>query len=207
MKMEIVFKDGRKETFDSVASFNVTEEQTAKKECNSFMIASIPVEGMLFEVNPLEIDRRKFEKPRSDPRQEVTRLIIMEAFTEVDKYPEKYASPFYTLIPEKNWNGSKTVEELRTYANDLGGLVANWIEQAMEWAQQISKGKSWEAICNKPDNSKWLRIIVWKNGYFRLVGSSRNFFGGNPASLVNFSDYDSYDRVDETVPLVVLKKK
>ena len=32
MKLEIVFKDGRKETFDGVVSFNVTEEQITKKK-------------------------------------------------------------------------------------------------------------------------------------------------------------------------------
>ena len=31
MKLEIVFKDGRKETFDGVVSFNVTEEQITKE--------------------------------------------------------------------------------------------------------------------------------------------------------------------------------
>ena len=94
MKLEIVFKDGRKETFDSVASFNVTEEKTANEECHASDVAQSPTEGKLFEVNPLGIDRSKFEKSMSDKRQEWTRQIIQEAFAEVDKYHEKYDLQF-----------------------------------------------------------------------------------------------------------------
>ena len=194
MKLEIVFKDGRKETFDGVASFNVTEEQITK-------------EGQLLEVNPLEIDRSKFEKPMSNKRQEWTREIIQEAFAEVDKHPEKYASAFYTLIPEKKWRGWKTVAELKAYANDLGGQVADWVEQALEWAQRLFNGEGWEAICNNEDTAKWYRMVIWKNGYARLVGGSDDGFISNPASYVLNYDYPSNRSFYYTVPLVVLKKK
>ena len=56
MKLEIVFKDGRKETFDGVVSFNVTEEQITKKECHASDLAQTPSEGKLFQVNPLGIE-------------------------------------------------------------------------------------------------------------------------------------------------------
>lgn len=68
MKLEIVFKDGRKETFDGVASFNVTEEQITNEECHASDVAQTPTEGKLFEVNPFGIDRSKFEKPMSNWR-------------------------------------------------------------------------------------------------------------------------------------------
>lgn len=196
MKMEIVFKDGRKETFDGVVSFKVTYD-----------VAQTPTEGKLFEVNPLGIDRSKFEKPMSDQQQEWTRQIIQEAFNEVDKNPEKYASAFYTLMPEKKWQGHKTVAKLKEYAKDLGGQTADWVEQALEWAQRIFNGESWEAICNNTDTAKWYRLISWKNGYCRLVGGSRNNYDIYPASYVGDYDYFSNFRVNYTVPLVVLKKK
>ena len=205
--MEIVFKDGRKETFDSVASFNVTEEQITNKECHAFDMAKTPTEGKIFGVNPLEIDRSKFEKPMRDQKQEWTRQIIQEAFAEVDKHPEKYAFAFYTLIPKKKWNGYKTVAELKAYANELDGLMADWVEQALEWAQRIFNGESWEAICNNADTANWYRVILWKNGYYRLAGGSRNNYSHHPASDVNISDYYSNNRIKYTVPLVVLKKK
>lgn len=207
MKLEIVFKDGRKETFDGVASFNVTEEQITNEECHTSDVAQIPTEGKLFEVNPLGIDRSKFEKPMSNKRQEWTRQIIQEAFAEVDKHPEKYASAFYTLIPEKKWNGYKTIAELKAYANDLGGQMADWVEQALEWAQRIFNGESWEAICSNADTANWYRMIVWKNGYARLVGGSRNDYDYYPASYVFYSVYSFLSRILSTVPLVVLKKK
>ena len=204
MKLEIVFKDGRKETFDGVASFNVTEEQVTNEECHTSDVAQIPTEGKLFEVNPLGIDRSKFEKPMSNEKQEWIRQIIQEAFAEVDKHPEKYASEFYTLIPEKKWKGDKTVAELKAYANELGGLMADWVEQALEWAQRIFNGESWEDICNNPETANWCRVILWKNGYYRLVGGSRNKNNNNPASDVNNNDYNSNNRINNTVPLVVL---
>lgn len=201
MKLEIVFKDGRKGTFDSVASFNVTEEE------NTSVVTQIPTEGKPFEVNPLGIDRSKFERPLSDRNQELTRKIIQDAFAEVDKNPEKYTAPFYTLIPEKKWDGYKTVAELKAYANDLGGLMADWVEQALEWAQRISNGESWEAICNNADTANWYRMIVWKYGYARIVGGS--CYGNNyrPASYVDSDGYGCDIIVYKTVPLVVLKKK
>ena len=184
MKLEIVFKDGK--VFD---------------------IAQTPTEGKLFEVNPLGIDRIKFEKPISNPQQERTRQIIQEAFAEVDKHPEKYVSAFYTLRPKKKWNGGKTAKKLEAYAEDLGGQMADWVEQALEWAQRIFNGESWEAICNNADTAKWYRLICWKDGYYRLVGGSRFFSNDIPASDVFSFVYSSNDGVYSTVPLVVLKKR
>ena len=180
MKLEIVFKDGRKETFDGVVSFN----EITKEECHASDLAQTPSEGKLFEVNPLGIDRSKFEKPMSNRKQEWTRQIIQKAFAEVDKHPEKYASAFYTLMPEKKWNGFKTVAELNAYANDLDGQMADWVEQALEWAQRLFNGESWETICNNADTANWYRVILWKNGCYRLVGGSRNYNVLNPASDV-----------------------
>ena len=203
MKLEIVFKDGRKETFDGVVSFN----EIIKEECHASDLAQTPSEGKLFEVNPLGIDRSKFEKPMSNRKQEWTRQIIQKAFAEVDKHPEKYASAFYTLMPEKKWNGLKTVAELNAYANDLDGQMADWVEQALEWAQRLFNGESWETICNNADTANWYRVILWKNGCYRLVGGSRNYNVLNPASDVFDYDYGSFNCIYDTVPLVVLKKK
>ena len=202
MKLEIVFKDGRKETFDGVVSFN----EITKEECHASDLAQTPSEGKLFEVNPLGIDRSKFEKPMSNRKQEWTRQIIQKAFAEVDKHPEKYASAFYTLMPEKKWNGYKTVAELNAYANDLDGQMADWVEQALEWAQRLFNGESWETICNNADTANWYRVILWKNGCYRLVGGSRNYNVLNPASDVFDYDYGPFNCIYDTVPLVVLKK-
>ena len=207
MKLEIVFKDGRKETFDGVASFSVTEEQITNKEWHTSDVVQTPTEGKLFEVNPLGIDRSQFEKPKSNQQQELTRVIINKAFTEVDKNPEKYASVFYTLIPEKKWNSYKTVKELKEYANELAGLMADWVEQALEWAQRIFNGESWEAICNNADTANWYRVISWNNGNYRLVGGSRLYDNYYPASYVYHYDYSSNSSINISVPLVVLKKK
>ena len=85
----------------------------------------------------------------------------------------------------------------------LGDHNADWVEQALEWAQRISNGESWEVICNNADTANWYRMIIWKNGYARLVGGSRNRSNVFPASDVHNYDYDSYGII-YTVPLVVL---
>ena len=107
-------------------------------------------------------------------------------------------------MPEKKWNGLKTVAELNAYANDLDGQMADWVEQALEWAQRIFNGESWETICNNADTANWYRVILWENGCYRLVGGSRNNNNNNPASDVNNNDYNSNNRINNTVPLVVL---
>lgn len=48
MRMEIVFKDGSKDVFDNIASFNVVEEENEleKEKCVT-EVSQIPEEGCL----------------------------------------------------------------------------------------------------------------------------------------------------------------
>jgi len=201
---------GRERTFSEQELVAILEKHfsnEATEQVSTAKLAQVPTEGKWFEVNPQSINQNLFQKRREDWRQERTRQIIQEAFAEADKQPKKYDSPFCTLIPKKNWNDYKTVEELKEYAKNLGGLMADWVEQALEWAQRISNGESWETICNNSDTAKWYRMIVWQNGDARLVGGSRNRDHDFPTSGVYDYDYYSYNRLFNTVPLVVLKKK
>lgn len=194
-----------------------------------YQIAQVPTEGKLFEVKPLEIDRSKFEfeKPTIiwEPmgallcwnQKEWVRQIIKEAFAEVDKRPERYAAAFYTLIPKKRWDGYKSIAELKAYARCLGGLMANWVEQALEWAQRIDNGESWDNICKESDTVNYYRMIRWKNGHCRLVGGSLKDGDGKTvcASDMGFYNRDYYRTgnyysssiIEDTVPLVVIRNK
>lgn len=197
-KLEIVFSDGRKEILDCVESVTITEHYIYEE-------TQIPNEGKMFEVNPLQIDRSLFAKPKKG-WEEWTRNIILEAFAEIDKNPERYSASFYTLIPAKTWIGFKTVTELEAYAKDAGDHMADWVEQALEWAQRISNGESWEVICDKPDTACWKRLVIWKNNHCRLVGDSRYSTTSYPATdLGNGCASDT--RLYHTVPLVVIKKE
>ena len=163
-----------------------------------------PTEGVPFEVNPLGIDRNLFKEVRGDSEQEKTRQLILEAFTKMDEYPTRYGNSFKTLMPEKTLQGLKKVGELIDIAYKLGNHEADWVEQALEWAQRISNGETWEDICNNPDTANWYRLIKWKNGYYRLVGGSRESGDDGPASGARDDYFGSYDRIIYTVPLVVL---
>ncbi len=201
---------GRERTFSEKELIAILEKyfsNEATEQATTAKVAQVPTEDQWFEVNPQTINQSLFKKKRKDERQERTRKLILEAFAEVDKHPEKYASAFYTLMPEKKWNGYKTVAELNAYANDLDGQMADWVEQALEWAQRLFNGESWETICNNADTANWYRLVVWKNGYARLVGGSRNSYVDNPASDVFDYDYGSFNCICDTVPLVVLYEK
>lgn len=177
------------------------EEKDAQKRAETEM-AQTPTEGKWFEIKPAEIDQRLFSEKKSDQRQERTRQLILEAFAEM-KNNSKYARTFKTLMPEKIWN-VKSVNELRAIACNLGDHMADWVEQALEWAQRIANGKTWKEVCNDPDTANWYRLIEWKNGYARVVGGSRKNFNNDAASDVDGYDCNPNNRLFSTVPLVVL---
>lgn len=165
-----------------------------------YEIAQTPTEGKLFEVRPLDIDRNRFKGPWYD--HNLLRKFILKAFDQVDKYPKKYATPFYTLIPEKNWNDYKTVAELTVYANELGGRTADWVEQGLEWAQRLSNGESIYYLCITDDiTSKWRRMICWSNGYYKLVGGYER-----EATWVNNNSLPLNYKLYKSVPLVRIEK-
>ena len=179
-----------------VAGGKTTTQQEAKP-------IQRPTEGIPFPVNHLDIDRNPFQEMREDSQQERTRQLILEAFAMVDKNPKKYGNPFKTLMPKKTWDW-KTVYELEKLATELGNHEADWVEQALEWAQRIANGETWEDICNKPDTANWYRLVKWQDGH-RLVGGSREFSSSVPASGVFYSHYRSYHEIFYAVPLVVLR--
>ena len=196
--------NGREITFSEEELTSILEKYYKITKLDNIQIAQTPTEGKWFEVNPSAIDQNLFKEKRSDSKQEKTRLLISDAFEELKKHPERNKA-FKTLVPEKTWD-SKTVGELKKMASQWGDHIADWVEQALEWAQRIANGESWEAICNEADTANCYRLVVWKNGYARLVGGSRKSDNNFPASDVD--NYDYYDvhnfSLDHAVPLVVL---
>lgn len=200
---------GREKTFleqELIAILEKYLSNEAIEQTTTANVAQVPTEDQWFEVNPQAINQSLFQKKRKDERQEKTRKLILEAFAEVKSSPEKYGRKFKTMMPKKTWI-SKTVKELKQLACELGDHNADWVEQALEWAQRICNGESWEAVCNNVDTANWYRLVVWKNGYARLVCGSRDSFNYHPASDVSDYDYNSGDRIRSTVPLVVLYEK
>lgn len=185
--------DGKEKTFSEDELASIVKEYLEQKQAAThgeetpIQRPMRPTEGVPFEVNPLDIDRNLFQEKRKDSRQEWTRQLILEAFTKMDEDPTRYGKPFKTLMPEKTWRW-KYVSDLIELAKNLGDHDADWVEQALEWAQRISNGETWEDICNNPDTANWYRLVKWKNGYYRLVGGSRKGNGSLPAplTLTNF---------------------
>ena len=183
----------------------VTEKQKEKISYEAAETAQKPTEGKWFEVNPEAINRKLFKIERKDESQERTRQIILEAFEKVKNNPERYNKPFKTLISEKKWKVETVIEQIKI-ENELGYGMADWVEQALEWAQRISNGESWKAICNDADTANWYRLVVWKNGYLRLVGGSCKDNDNYPISYINHGSNLSNYKFNYAVPLVVLYK-
>lgn len=173
---------------------------------NGQAVANVPRVGEWFEVNPQTINRQLFKERREDKRQECTRQLILEAFAAVDGNPE-YARGFETMVPKKTWKSSgNTVRENKEIASELGDRMANWIEEALEWAQRLTNGESWSAVCNGWDGNDFHRMITWKNGFARVVGAALKSGIGFCSTSVLEEDFDDERRVGATVPKVVRYK-
>ena len=175
---------------------------------NEREISHVPMEEKWFEVKPLSIDQKLFKEQKKDKRQEEIRRLILKAFMELNRNPDKYGKNFKTMIPkrDKAWS-YKTGIQYEYICKNLGDHMADWVEQSLEWAQRIANGESWETVCNNADAANWYRLVEWEDGLARIVGGSLDYQDGSPASYVYERDYYSGDRIIRTVPLVVSYEK
>ena len=155
-----------------------------------------------FEVDWDTINKTLFKRVKEDFQQEIAREMICEAFKEVRSKPEKYLRKFKVMIPEKVWR-KKSITKLKVLASEFGDHAADWIEQALVWAQKISNGESWEKVCNDPDTEKWYRIIGWKNSMWKLIGGSTELEDQNPSTFIYYYNYPATMKVTNAVPLIV----
>lgn len=192
-------------TDDEIAAFvnNFFNYEATKQQASQ-----TPKEGHWFKVNPKTIDQKLFQNQREDEKQEEMRLIILEAFDMLKSNPKKYGRTFETMIPNKLWD-EMSVKNLKILARNLGDHIANWVEQAFEWAQRICNGESWEDVCNKKDTALFWRLVVWKDNYTKRVGGSYlsgGYFNNSP-SYISEDSYEDTDYVrGNGVPLVVRYK-
>jgi len=200
MKVILQLSDGREMIVSEVKNIYILEDDLESNQ-NETEISEKPTEGKWFKVNPLAIDKTLFKEERVSSRQESIRLLILDAFEELKKNL-KYAKPFKTMMPQKTWD-RKTVKELKELASNLGNHNADWVEQAFEWAQRIANGESWEDVCDKKDTANWYRLIVWKDGYTRIIYGARECDDNNRATYISRYGYREYYSMSYTVPLVV----
>ncbi len=176
--------------------------EASKKSAKAPGEADTPTEGKYFYVNPMAINQAVFHYERPDLLQEMTRKLILEAFEELRKYPVKYGKTFMTMIPEKTWEVLSTFE-MEEMCRNLGGHMADWVEQALEWAQRIVNGETWASVCNDPDTAKWYRLITWKNGNKKIIGGASEKRNYSPASFYN-RNKNCGTMIFDTVPAIVI---
>ncbi len=163
-----------------------------------------PVEGTAFKVNPQTINRKIFEKERSDKEQEKVRQHIVRVFQIVDANPEKYARPFEILIPTNIWK-NPTTDELIKVSKTLGHHLTIGIEHILGWAQVLDNGESWVNFCNKPDNLKYHRLVEWTEGLLLVVGGAKASEIKFPATYVETlftKECKPYSKLNRTVPSI-----
>lgn len=180
-----------------------------EQELDLKQLVKTPIEGKWFKVDVNSINKKLFKKPRADDSQEFARQLILNAFSEFKNHPELYSSNFLTMFPRKTWK-VKSVKELEALACKNGNYLATWVEQALEWAQRIQNGESWEDLCNMPDSSKWCRLILWDNSNYRLVGDFRSgtlngIYTCWAATDISETDFYSNTLIPNAVPLIVCK--
>ena len=210
-KITLLLSSGREMTFSEQELIAIVEKHLSSETTQQPTTAKVPqkpTEDEWFEVKPQDIDQKLFEEMKYNPSQERTRQLILEAFEEMEKNPKKYGRNFKTIMPKKTWK-FKTVAELKKMARKLGDHNADWVEQALEWAQRIANGESWESVCNDDDTANYHRLVVWKkpeNGYenCRLIGGSVYLDCMRPASDVGLTCiFCKGGELYGTVPLVV----
>lgn len=202
MKIVLTLK-GRERSFSEEELVEILENYFSNE---TIIEAELPKEEVWFNVNPLGINQELFDESRADETQEKMRKLIVKAFKEMEGNTEKYGNPFQIMIPKMYWEGKnsrKTVKQMKEYAEELGDHIADWVEQSLKWAQCIANGTSWESICNKPDNTKWYRVVLWDDGY-RIIGGSSEESTEYPAFDI-FEDgvFNLEDPIISVVPLVV----
>lgn len=161
-----------------------------------------PIEGEWFEVNLNSMKKNLFKRKKQDSQQEFIRQIILEAFNEVKKNPKKYPAEFQTLIPKKTWK-KKSIIEFKNMAIELGDHIADWVEQALVWAQRISNQESWKKVCNDPDTLEWYRLVRWKENYWRFIGGSKALNDENSPTSIYHYNYHGRSHIQNAVPLIV----
>lgn len=193
---------GRKRTFTEQELIAILEKYFSSEAAEQSNVAQKPTEDEWFDVKPHSMDQKLFEKEREDDKQEQTRKSILEAFEAMKKYPRKYGENFKTMVPKKT-RQLITLKGLKEIAEQKGDHIADEVEQALEWAQRIVNGESWETICNDIDNSNCNRAIICRDGRARTVGRSLHEWSTNAASYVSecvLSELCTYENV---VPLIV----
>lgn len=156
------------------------------------------------EVNPISIDESIFEigENEHDSHKEYIMQVIKKAFIEMKKDLRRYARPFEIVTPAE-LEPVHTEEKMVALAEKYGDHLADWVEQALEWAQRIANG---EDIFNKSDDSKWFRAITWQNGNMCLVGGAEEFNDHDSASSIHDFNVNSFYQLHYAVPAVVRYK-
>ena len=196
--MKTLQVDGRELSLEEVEA--IVREHFSKKEEAKTILK--PMEGIPFEVKPLSINWDLFATERTAVNQENARRLILMAYDQVKKYPEKYAQPFKTIMPIKVWDYA-SMWFLTRVAEHMGGDVTDMVEWALQLAQRLHNGETWDDVCEKPDTANWYRVVKEKSYYF--VGGSRKLKHTFPASRLGCAYYGYNGELNYAVPLVTLR--
>lgn len=193
--------NGRKMHFSDEELIAILEKHFSNEE-QPIQIVEMPVEGKLFEIKPVKINRSLFSEKRDNEEQEKLRKLILQAFERVNNEPKKYCRTFYTYKPKKMWDKPQHVSQLRKMACKMGDHLTDWVEFALEQAQRIQNGESWEILCNIPDSLNYNRLIVWKDGTYRIVGGAVKMGDMKSPSYIFGFEYESNCVLESVVPSV-----
>lgn len=197
---------GREMSFSKEELTAILEKHYSKTEIVKGVrrrLSKIPAEGVYFSVNPHLMDLRFFENLSfENTLQEWTRKRIVKALKKVQENPKKYAKPFKIKWLKKDWD-VKTLKELKEMVAKEGDHPTDSVEQALELAQRILNGETWEEVCNQPDTAEHYRLIEDEDGIWIVVGGSTEADHNSPPAGMDYTVSDDDDRLQYTTPSVV----
>lgn len=175
--------------------------------------------GTCFKVDLCTIDISLFQEIRADTAEEELRVLILEAYTEAQKELEKYATPFFILLPSKYWYITRNrssysphakLSDIIDFAQKIDGYISNWIDVYLGFAQAITQNSdAWSYLCKRIDYSPE-KIMLWKNGNYRIIGGSfddRDYCTRNTlAELGAEYSIENLNIIRECLPFITLKK-
>lgn len=173
--MKIVLQvSGREMTFSEEELSAIVEKYLGQKS---------PAPDIWFEVFPLAINQELFQKKANGTWPEIARNLILEAFEEMKCNPDRYARNFKAMFPGEKVGGvTNGIGTQKKFASEKGDHTANWVEQALIWAQRISNGETWDSLDAPEEEGIRPRLIVWKSGAERYVGGT---LCGRPQSHIS----------------------
>lgn len=150
-------------------------ELEAILEISQFEDLGIPIENEWFKVDPKAINKEyfkaRFEVSKRGYDRNLTNSyeLILKAFEELEKHPDKYSKKFKVMFPTREKSARTIIEVCEETSVRLGHHQADWVEGFLQLA--YIGNIDFEILFYRMDRSNWFRLFKIDYGMYQLGGS------------------------------------